>query len=153
MGSPCAYETSMTAHEEDNEGPASVSPQGLDVTAADPSVTLLERLAERLGGRASVAAVYGDPVTAHGITVIPVAKVAYGFGGGAGRTVEGTKAGDGGGGGGGVEAKPLGYIEIRDGVTAYRPVRDPWKDVVLPLAAVALALTLPRAVRELRRRR
>ncbi|WP_432193662.1 GerW family sporulation protein [Streptomyces sp. bgisy027] len=143
----------MTAHKEDKEDPTSAPPQDQDGTATQASVTLLERLAERLGGRASVAAVYGDPVTAHGITVIPVAKVAYGFGGGTGRTVEGAKAGDGGGGGGGVEVRPLGYIEIRDGVTAYRPVRDPWKDVVLPLAAVALALTLPRAVRELRRRR
>lgn len=142
----------MTAHEEDKEDSASVPPQDLDVAGAQASVTLLERLAEKLGGRASVTAVYGEPVTAEGVTVVPVAKVAYGFGGGTGRTVEGAKAGDGGGGGGGVEAKPIGYIEIRDGVSTYRPIRDPWRDIALPLAALALALTFPKAVRALRRR-
>ncbi|MFC5212947.1 GerW family sporulation protein [Streptomyces coerulescens] len=146
----------MTAHKEDKEAKEDavpVSSTDLDGTAAHASVTLLERLAEKLGGRASVTAVYGEAVTADGITVIPVAKVAYGFGGGAGRSVEGAKAGDGGGGGGGVEARPLGYIEIRDGVSTYRPIRDTWRDIVLPLGALALALTLPKAVRSLRRRR
>ncbi|TXS45420.1 hypothetical protein EAO75_21440, partial [Streptomyces sp. uw30] len=58
-----------------------------DAPAADASATLLERLADKLGGRASeaVAAVYGEPVTVDGVTVIPVAKVSFGFGGGAGR--------------------------------------------------------------------
>ncbi|MFE0251014.1 spore germination protein GerW family protein [Streptomyces sp. NPDC059010] len=130
-----------------------VSPPDTDVTAANASVTLLERLAEKLGGRASVTAVYGEPVTADGVTVIPVAKVGFGFGGGAGRAVEGTKLGDGGGGGGGVEAKPLGYIEIRDGNATYKPIRDTWVDIVLPAAALILGAALPKAVRALRRRR
>ncbi|MGQ4383533.1 hypothetical protein [Streptomyces sp. SAS_270] len=34
-----------------------------DVTAAHASVNLLERLADKLGGRASVTAVFGEPVT------------------------------------------------------------------------------------------
>ncbi|MFG1669394.1 GerW family sporulation protein [Streptomyces sp. Y7] len=142
----------MTADEEGKEDLVPLSPPDPDDTAAHASVTLLERLAEKLGGRASVTAVYGDPVTADGVTVIPVAKVAYGFGGGAGRTAEGAKAGDGGGGGGGVEAKPLGYIEIRDGVTTYRAIRDPWRDVVFPIAAIAFAAALPKTIRTLRRR-
>lgn len=79
-----------------------------DAPAADASATLLERLADKLGGRASeaVAAVYGKPVTVDGVTVIPVAKVSFGFGGGAGRAVEAGRTGDGGGGGGGAEARP-----------------------------------------------
>lgn len=147
----------MTAHKEDKEDSVSVPDldQGLDqdITAAHASVTLLERLADKLGGRASVTAVYGEPVTADGVTVIPVARVAFGFGGGAGRSVEGVKAGDGGGGGGGVEAKPLGYIEIRDGIATYKPIRYTWGDVVLPLAALLVGTALPKAVRALRRRR
>jgi uncharacterized spore protein YtfJ len=123
-----------------------------EVSAAHASVTLLERLADKLGGRASVTAVYGEPVTADGVTVIPVAKVAFGFGGGAGREVGGTKSGDGGGGGGGAEAKPLGYIEIRDGTATYKPIRDPWSDVVLPLAALVIGGAIPKILRSLRRR-
>ncbi|MFJ7290366.1 spore germination protein GerW family protein [Streptomyces collinus] len=122
------------------------------MSAAHASVTLLERLADRLGGRASVTAVYGEPVIADGVTVIPVAKVAFGFGGGAGREVGSTKSGDGGGGGGGAEAKPLGYIEIRDGTATYKSIRDPWSDVVLPLAALVIGGAIPKILRSLRRR-
>ena len=42
-----------------------------DLSAAHASVTLLERLADKLGARASVTAVYGEPITRDGITVIP----------------------------------------------------------------------------------
>ena len=36
----------------------------------------------RLQNSASVKTVYGDPITAEGKTIIPVAKVTYGFGAG-----------------------------------------------------------------------
>ena len=42
-----------------------------DLSAAHASVTLLERLADKLGARASIRAVYGEPVTSGNITVIP----------------------------------------------------------------------------------
>ncbi|MFE7276147.1 spore germination protein GerW family protein [Streptomyces sp. NPDC057623] len=122
-----------------------------DMTAAHASVTLLERLADKLGGRASVTAVYGEPITADGVTVIPVAEVGFGFGGGAGREVGATKTGEGEGGGAG--AKPLGYIEIPDGTATYKPIRDPWSDVVLPLAALVIGGAMPKILRSLRRRR
>ncbi|MFE6286476.1 spore germination protein GerW family protein [Streptomyces sp. NPDC057877] len=124
-----------------------------DLTAAHASATLLERLADKLGAHASVTAVYGEPVTRDGVTVIPVARVGYGFGGGAGRSVKGAEAGDGGGGGGGVDVRPLGFIEIKDGTATYRPIREPWTDVVLPLAGVLAGSLLPRLVQALRRRR
>jgi uncharacterized spore protein YtfJ len=123
-----------------------------DLSAAHASVTLLERLADKLGGRASVTAVYGEPITRDGITVIPVARVGFGFGGGAGREIGASKTGEGGGGGGGAEARPLGYIEITDGKATYKPIRDPWTDVVLPLAALLAGSALPRVVRMIRRR-
>ncbi|MBC2901565.1 spore germination protein GerW family protein [Streptomyces cupreus] len=123
-----------------------------NLSAAHASVNLLERLAEKLGGRASVTAVYGEPITADGVTVIPVAEVGFGFGGGAGREVGATKTGEGGGGGGGAGARPLGYIEIRDGAATYRPIRDPWRDVVLPLAALIVGSAMPKLIRSLRRR-
>lgn len=123
-----------------------------DMSAAHASVTLLERLADKLGGRASVAAVYGEPVVSEGVTVIPVARVGFGFGGGAGREVGSAKTGEGGGGGGGAEARPLGFIEIRDGTATYKPIRDPWVDVVVPLAALLVGTMTPKIVRAIARR-
>jgi uncharacterized spore protein YtfJ len=71
---------------------------------------LLDSLAERVSARASVKNVYGDPVVVGSRTVIPVAKVQYGFGAGCGQ-----RSGDesaGGGGGAGVSARPSGALEI-----------------------------------------
>lgn len=99
-----------------------------------------------------MTAVYGEPVTADGVTVIPVAKVGFGFGGGAGREVGTTKTSEGGGGGGGAEAKPLGYIEIRDGSATYKPIRGPWSGVVPPLAALLVGGAVPKILPLLRRR-
>jgi uncharacterized spore protein YtfJ len=124
-------------------------------TTAEAAVTLLERLADRLGGKASVRAVYGEPVVGEGVTVIPVARVSFGFGGGAGRVAETSKSGEGGGGGGGAEARPLGFIEIKNGAAVFKPIHDPWVDVVVPLAALVagtVASTLARAIARRRRR-
>ncbi|MET8446816.1 spore germination protein GerW family protein [Streptomyces sp. NPDC005209] len=127
--------------------PASV-PLG-DLTAEHTSVTLLERLADKLGARASAAAVYGEPVTRDGVTVIPVARVGFGFGGGTGREIGTAKTAEGGGGGGGLEARPLGFIEIKDGTAVYKPIRDPWTDVALPLMAVLAGVLGSKSVRAL----
>ncbi len=48
---------------------------------AEAATTLLERLADRLGGKASVTTIYGEPVACEGVTIIPVARVAFSFGG------------------------------------------------------------------------
>lgn len=120
--------------------------------AAGGSARILESLAEKLGGRASVTAVFGEPVTHDGVTVVPVARVGFGIGGGAGHR-RGAEGGGGGGGGGGVEARPVGFIEIKDGTAVFQPIRDPWRDIALPLGA-ALAGTLGMwALRALGRRR
>jgi uncharacterized spore protein YtfJ len=92
--------------------------------------SFVERVAEKMGASASAKAVYADPVEHDGITVIPVAKVRWGFGGGSGRK----KGERGSGGGGGMQAVPLGYIEIKEGQTQFRPIRDPMTFV--PIAAV-----------------
>ena len=78
------------------------------------------QLAEKLGANTTVKAVYGDPVERGDMTIIPVAKILYGFGGG-----EGNKNGQGGaGGGGGVKVTPIGYIALKNGETKFRPIRD-----------------------------
>ena len=45
---------------------------------------LLQSIADKVRSSASVKSVYGEPVEAEGKTIIPVARVAYGFGGGGG---------------------------------------------------------------------
>ncbi len=94
-------------------------------TAAD----LVERLAERLGARANVAAVFGEPVVQDGVTVVPVAKVRWGFGGGGGCSGDAPgieeRLNSGSGGGGGVTASAVGFIEIRGGQAQFRPIKDP----------------------------
>lgn len=121
--------------------------------AAAAATRLLERMAERLGGAASVTTVFGEPVVCDGVAVIPVARVGFGFGGGAGREIGTSKRGEGGGGGGGAEARPIGFIEVRDGAAAFKPIRDPWVDVVVPLAVLVIGTAGPRIARAIAKRR
>src|SRR5215212_9113778 len=88
---------------------------------AGPAGGLIERMAERLGGAATARAVFGEPVERDGVTVIPVARVRWGFGGGggAGEGKDGPGAGEGGG--GGVMASPAGYIEITASGATFKP--------------------------------
>jgi uncharacterized spore protein YtfJ len=98
--------------------------------------SFLDTLAQRLGGTANAATIFGAPVERGDVTVIPVARAAYGFGGGSG-----TRSGDeGSGGGGGVRVAPVGYIEIRPGGVLYRPIRD-WA-VLIPVLAAGGVMTV-----------
>ena len=104
----------------------------------------VQRLAERVGGAARAAAVFGEPTEREGVTVIPVARAAWGFGGGGG-TNEGE---EGAGGGGGGFVRPIGFIELRAGEARFKPIRDPRNLAVSGAAAIALAaLAIGRAAR------
>jgi uncharacterized spore protein YtfJ len=124
-----------------------------EASMAGPATELLERLAEKLGSKASVSAVFGEPVVCDGITIIPVAKVGFGFGAGAGRGKKNAEIAQGGGGGGGASAAPMGYIEIKGGSAVFKPIRDPLVDVFVPLAALIAGSAAPRIVRALIRLR
>jgi uncharacterized spore protein YtfJ len=76
-------------------------------------------MAEKLGAVARAATVFAEPVERDGITVIPVAKAQWGFGGGVGHR----RDEDGAGGGGGVQVTPVGFIEIKDGEAEFRRIR------------------------------
>jgi uncharacterized spore protein YtfJ len=114
-----------------------------------PADRLLERLAELVGSRAGVQAVFGEPVLHDGLTVIPVARVRWGFGGGGG-VAEGPQNGpaSGSGGGGGVAADPIGYLEIGPEGTAFRPIREPYPS---PFFVLACGLTAGIVIRALAR--
>lgn len=76
-------------------------------------------MAEKLGVVARAATIFAEPVERDGITVIPVAKVRWGFGGGAGHREDE----EGAGGGGGVQVTPVGFIEIKSGEAEFRRIR------------------------------
>jgi uncharacterized spore protein YtfJ len=105
---------------------------------------LLQSLKESILSQASVKAIYGEPISAHGKTVIPVAKIIYGYGAGAGTGGVGDSSarGEGGGGGGGVRAVPVGVIEISDERTCFVPITDRKKLTAAILAGVGLGLWL-----------
>ena len=91
------------------------------------SSTMLQSLHENLSSRAQVKSVFGEPISAEGKTIIPVAKIAYAFGAGAGTGGVGdTRArGEGGGGGGGIRAVPVGVIEVSSNQpTRFVPISD-----------------------------
>ena len=48
------------------------------------SLTILQSLKDSILSQANVKAVYGEPIVAQGKTIIPVAKIAYGYGAGVG---------------------------------------------------------------------
>src|SRR5678815_4021308 len=93
----------------------------------------IEKLASQFGQNASVKNVYGDPIQAGNKTIIPVARVAYGLGGGYGqgnkknkhlqyddtlKRMEGPNS-EGAGGGGGLYARPAGVYEITSTKTRF----------------------------------
>ena len=85
---------------------------------------LFESLTNTFSENTTIKKVYGEPIETQGKTIIPVAQVSFGFGGGFGGG-KGRKSnmepatpnpsetgGDGGGMGGGLSAKPIGVIEV-----------------------------------------
>jgi hypothetical protein len=92
----------------------------------------LTALAQAIGASARASAVFGEPVSQGRITLVPIARAAWGLGrGGAGAR----------NGGGGMRMEPVGFIEIKDGVATFRPIQKKWR-IGLPLGLAALALTV-----------
>lgn len=110
---------------------------------------------ERIQDHAGVDTVYGTPIEHGEKTIVPVAKVAYGFGWGYGsgggdagetgaETADGDEGGEGGGMGGGVRASPAGVVEITDGDTRFVPVADTKKRLLLVGVGLLLGYLLGR---------
>ena len=110
----------------------------------------LQPIAELIERSLSIRHVYGEPVIQGETTVIPVAKVTYGFGAGGGSArprrrasaadaalPEGARAEAGGSGGGGaVTMTPIGVVETGPQGTRFLRFR-PWEPL---LGAAALGL-------------
>lgn len=98
----------------------------------------IESMGKDLGVNASVESVYGEPIQAGDKTIIPVARIRYGFGGGFGHgkktkewisepglfTGEEKPDGEGAGGGGGFSARPNGVYEITADRTRFIPANS-----------------------------
>jgi uncharacterized spore protein YtfJ len=95
---------------------------------------LLDTFAD-LRDNANVNACFGEAMTIGGRTIIPVAKVSYGFGMGAEQetpsNVESLETLVHGPCGGGMRSSPLGVIEVTEGETRIEPVIDEGKMAVL----------------------
>jgi uncharacterized spore protein YtfJ len=115
--------------------------QQVDHSISGTSDTFVNRLADALGAKSSASAAYGPPIERDGVTVVPVAKVRWGFGGGGGTGSAVEKLGAGGSGGaGGTLVTPVGYIAIKEGSAEFRRIKEPVPPWMLP--PILLAGTL-----------
>jgi uncharacterized spore protein YtfJ len=113
---------------------------------------VLQTISETLRSSATVQKVYGDPVSVEGKTIIPVAKMRYGFGAGkggkkrkTGSETEDTQASqdNNGGGGGGVVVVPVGYIEVSDKSSEYVPINGSRKIIGFLAGGFFLGMLIP----------
>ena len=98
-------------------------------------------LMEEIPEKAVVEAVFGPPTQVGEKTVIPIGRVAYGFGLGFGQGTAATRpspetpesaeddvaGGSGGGGGGGLSVQPLAVLEVTPEATTLKPIVDEGK--------------------------
>jgi uncharacterized spore protein YtfJ len=122
--------------------------------AAEPIDRILDRLGERIGARATVRAVFGEPVARGDVTIIPVARIRWGYGGGSGtgplrsESTNGETMGSGSGAGGGVMTDPMGYVEVHPDGATYVPLSSPYLNPLVILATgISISLVLRALVR------
>jgi uncharacterized spore protein YtfJ len=101
-----------------------------DVTGAGPqsgelsAATIPSEIGEVFRRAAQVETVFGAPVSQDGLTIVPVARARWGFGGG--RSFKPSDQGErreGFGGGGGMQVDPVGIVVIRGDDAEFRPIR------------------------------
>jgi len=116
------------------------------VSTSEELVRNISDLPDRLGA----AACFGAPVERDGHTIIPVARISFGYGLGFGRGAGSSSKhepsanghdggevgeGEGGGGGGGGSSSPVAVIDISRDEVEIKPIQDPMR---LNMAAIAL---------------
>ena len=109
---------------------------------------IIEVIADKVGRNAGAKANFGEPVERDGVTVIPVAQMIYGTGGGSGGSSEDDF---GSGAGGGALTRPIGFIELGPAGAVYRPIPHPWQNATLIVSVAFGTLLLAKAVSALLR--
>jgi uncharacterized spore protein YtfJ len=110
----------------------------------------LSDLAASLRDTLTATRVFGEPLERDGVTVIPVAAVRSGMGGGNGKRGaadggDGVEEGEGGG--LGLAARPAGAYVIKDGEVSWQPAVDVNRIVTLAILGwVVVAWVVSRAV-------
>jgi uncharacterized spore protein YtfJ len=113
---------------------------------------MMETLVDRFAVTAKVQNVFGEPIEAHGKTIIPVARVSYrlGAGGGSGERAPNSaeaQSGGGGGGGGIVQAVPVGVVEVTEAGARFVRFFDPQMAAGLVAGGIMFGLLLRRLFR------
>ncbi|MBT2225751.1 sporulation protein [Nonomuraea sp. NEAU-A123] len=115
-------------------------------------------LVERSKDSVTVKRVFGDPIQQGDVTVIPVARIIQGGGGGMGRQEassgpDAVPGGEGGGGGFGYGAIPAGVYVVKDGDVRWQPAVDVNRIVIGgQIVAVVLLLTIRAILKKSRKR-
>jgi sporulation protein YtfJ len=90
---------------------------------------MLDSTIAKIRQMVDVNSVVGEPITAGGVTIIPISKVSVGFGGGGSdyvsRNMNKQENPFGGGAGGGVKVTPVAFLIIKDGSVRMLPVAAP----------------------------
>ena len=90
---------------------------------------MLENTIAKIRQMVDVNSVIGEPITAGGVTIIPISKVSVGFGGGGSdyvsRNANKSENPFGGGVGAGVKVTPVAFLIIKEGSVRMLPVATP----------------------------
>lgn len=108
------------------------------------------KILEEAGNVLAVKRVFGDPIERDGVTIVPVARVRGGGGGGEGTpaATEGEKGQTlgGWGGGWGAQATPAGVFVIKGGDVAWQPAVDVNRLAIGGQIAFIVALLVLRSI-------
>ena len=92
----------------------------------NPLSELMGAAMEKVHEMVDTNTIVGQPITTpDGVTLIPISKVSFGFGGGGGDYGKAPKENFGGGAGAGVKIDPVAFLVIKDGITRVMPVSVP----------------------------
>ena len=98
----------------------------MDNEKKTPLNDLMRSAMEKVREMADSNTVVGQPIaTADGVTLIPITKVSFGFGGGGGDYGKTAPKDFGGGAAAGVRIDPVAFLVIKDGITRVMPVAVP----------------------------
>src|SRR5689334_9208056 len=114
------------------------------MTSAEHGADVLDAVRAAVDG-ATAGRVFGTPVSADGVVLLPVARVAGGGGGGTGPATEEGRP-EGTGGGFGTSGRGLGVFVIRDGKVMWRPAIDVNRVVLGGQVVAVVALLVLRSV-------